>query len=482
MRMHNRSASTVVLSLAVAAAGLVPAATAAQAATSAISCGSQTWKASYYANTTFKGSPKKTVCDTTTTYASIKHDYGTGDPAGVSLPKDNFGVRWTITRDFGSGGPFAFTTAVRDGVRVYLDGTRKINLWKDVTKTQKKTVNVTIPKGKHTLRVDFAAFKGKANIAFGYAPRTSASVDKVKPLVPTGLDATYFQNGSAGLTWTGNVELDLAGYRVYRRPSTDTTWTRVSGSSPVKLPAYTDQAPLSGLEYVYAVTAVDKAGNESAKSATDSVVTKDLTAPAVPTGLSATYDDDTAEATLTWNANTEADLAGYQVHFRTGSDGPWTAGPWVTATSYTTTPTTTGETYEFAITAFDKVHNYSAKSPVVSVVSRDDVHPVAITDLTATVRSDLAVKLSWTMPTPRFATMYFVYRSTTSPVAITVANRVKDCYQSTDGVPAPCTDTNVPLRGVTYYYAVTVVNLDENIQSAASNEASVALPADTATD
>ncbi|MFE2426075.1 PA14 domain-containing protein [Streptomyces sp. NPDC059373] len=471
MSIRSRAASVAVLSLAIAAAGLAPA-TTAQAA---VTCPSGYWKAQYYPNTTFKGDPKKTACET-----GISKDYGTGDPAGVTLPKDNFGIRWTMTRDFGSGGPFAFSTAVRDGVHVYLDGKRKIDLWKDVTTTRKKTVNVTVPKGKHTITVKFAAFKGRANITFGYTPRTSAGVDKVKPLAPTGMHAAYLSNGDGSLYWSGNVELDLAGYRVYRRPSTATTWTKISGSSLLTSPAYTDRPPSTGLQYVYAVTAVDRAGNASAKSSGAAVTTPDWTAPAVPTGLSATYDDDTAQATLTWNANTEADLAGYQVYVRTGSAGDWTAGPVVTSTGYTTSPATTGETYEYAITALDKVNNSSAKSPVVSVTSRDDLHPAAITDLTATVTANSAVKLSWTMPTTRFATVYHVYRSTTSPVEITSANYLEDCYQPTDTDPAPyavtCTDSNVPLRGVTYYYAVTVVNWDENIQSDASNEVSATVP------
>lgn len=72
-----------------------------------------------------------------------------------------------MTRDFGSGGPFALPVTAQDGIRVYLDGTRKIDLWKNVSSTVKKTVNVTVPSGKHT-------------------PRTTATVDKVKPLTPSG--------------------------------------------------------------------------------------------------------------------------------------------------------------------------------------------------------------------------------------------------------------------------------------------------------
>jgi hypothetical protein len=79
---------------------------------------------------------------------------GTGAPAS-GLPSHHFGVRWTVTRDFGSGGPFALPVATQDGLRVHLDGSRKVDLWKNVSSTVQKTVNITVPSGKHTLRVDF---------------------------------------------------------------------------------------------------------------------------------------------------------------------------------------------------------------------------------------------------------------------------------------------------------------------------------------
>ncbi|WP_264936500.1 PA14 domain-containing protein, partial [Streptomyces sp. A012304] len=80
----------------------------------------------------------------------------------------NFGVRWTVTRDFGSGGPFSFTASAQDGVRVHVDGVRKIDLWRNVSSTVTKTVNVTIPSGKHTLRIDYVNWTGTANVKFTY--------------------------------------------------------------------------------------------------------------------------------------------------------------------------------------------------------------------------------------------------------------------------------------------------------------------------
>ncbi len=176
---RTTQAATTALVLATAGALL---STAAPAASAATTCTSPVYKRQFFANTTFSGTPKKTDCD-----AAIAENWGAKAPA-TGLPKDNFGVRWSVTRDFGSGGPFTFTAAAQDGIRVYLDGKVKVDLWKNVSTTQKKTVNLTIPSGKHTLRVDYAAWTGNANVNFAYTPRTSASVDKVKPLAPTGAD------------------------------------------------------------------------------------------------------------------------------------------------------------------------------------------------------------------------------------------------------------------------------------------------------
>ncbi|MFJ5213358.1 PA14 domain-containing protein [Streptomyces sp. NPDC088354] len=382
-----------------AAAALATATTAAAVpahATTTVTCGAHTWKASYYANTTFKGTPRKTVCDT-----KIAENYGTGDPAGVTLPKDDFGVRWTLTRNFGSGGPFGFSAAAQDGIRVYLDGKLDINLWKDVTKTQRKTVNLTVPRGTHTVRVDFAAFRGKADVAFAYAPRTSASVDKVAPLAPAGLHVTYSgSTGRAGLTWSRNVEMDLAGYRVYRRFPTATTWTRISGAGPVTSTGFTDTPPATGAKYVYVVTAVDRAGRASGVSAPVTVTSIDRKAPAAPTGVRATYSESTGAVKVTWAAGKEGDLRSYRVYRRTGADGAWVrlapdSTPSTELFLNDQLPGGTAGTYSYAVTAVDASGNQSARSQAPSVtLTETSGPPAAVTGLTGTAEK-YGVELDW---------------------------------------------------------------------------------------
>lgn len=450
------------LAFATTAAGLAMPAGAAHAATT---CSTGVWVASYYANTTFKGTPKKTACDT-----SINENYGTGDPAGVTLPKDNFGVRWSLTRNFGSGGPFAFTAAARDGIRVYLDGTRRIDLWKDVSATRTKTLNLTIPKGKHTLRVDFAAFKGSANVKFTYAPRTSASVDKTKPLAPTGLKASASGQAFA-LAWTKNAEMDLAGYRVYRRTGTG-SWARIGGSTLVTTASYRDAPPATGAKYSYAVVAVDKAGNASAQSSAATVTSVDAKPPAAPAGLRVAATADGKGYALGWNA--VADAAKYRVYRAPSASGPWTTLASPSATSYTDTTAAAKTVYVYAVAAVDAAGNTSAKSAAAGAAPLTR-RPDAPRDVAAAATAGTGVTLTWSLPRAQSVGTFTVYRSATSPVNPATATVVgctvrHESDLGADPARYSCTDSGSSLlRGVTYHYAVT--QTADGATSLLSNEA-----------
>ncbi|QNP75090.1 cellulose 1,4-beta-cellobiosidase [Streptomyces roseirectus] len=355
----RRTAGAAVLSLATALTGLAFPATAQ----AAVTCAAGVWKAQYYANTALTGTPKGTVCD-----AAIAENYGLGDPAGVTLPRDRFGVRWTTTRNFGSGGPFDLTVAAQDGVRVYLDNSRKIDLWHDVSRTQKKTVRLTVPRGTHTLRVDFAAFTGAADIAFGYRPVTGAALDKTAPLAPSGVKAGYAAGTlRASLAWARNQELDLAGYRVYRRTGSTGAWSTL-GSAPTTAAAFTDTPPATGAGYEYALRAVDRAGNLSPLSAPARVVSADRTAPAAPTGLTATYDD--FGARLSWSEVSGA--SAYEVQRSLAPEGPFASIAVPTQSTALTDPgATVSTTYHYRVRALDDAGNTSPYSAPVRLDTPD---------------------------------------------------------------------------------------------------------------
>ncbi|MBT2416928.1 cellulose 1,4-beta-cellobiosidase [Streptomyces sp. ISL-22] len=373
MNPARRTTAAAATAVVLATAGGLLTATAAPAS-AATTCTSPVFKRQFFANTTFSGTPKKTDCD-----SAIDQNWGTGAPAS-GLPTNYFGVRWSVTRDFGSGGPFTLSASGLDGIRVYLDGTRKIDLWKNTSTTVSKTVNLTIPSGTHTLRVDYVNWTGSAKVKFGYVPRTSATVDTVKPLAPTGASVSYdTATGKATIRWAKNKEMDLAGYRVFRRlkgasfgstPLTTTTAT-----------SYTDTAlPVTGDTYYYEVRAYDKAGNVSSGTADLAVTTVDRSAPALPTGLSTASEAEGLR--VGWSAVEGA--ASYQVYRAASADGAYNRLGTTSGLSYLDASAVEDTTYYYRVTALDAAGNESPWSAAVTGKRRDLTPPSAVTGVTVT--------------------------------------------------------------------------------------------------
>ncbi|GGL95159.1 hypothetical protein GCM10011594_13590 [Nakamurella endophytica] len=89
--------------------------------------------------------------------------------------------------------------------------------------------------------------------------------DTTAPAQVTGVTATGAATGNT-LTWTARTESDLAGYNVYRATSATGTYTKVAG--PVTGTTYQDTTAPTGAASYYQVTAIDRSGNESVRSAT----------------------------------------------------------------------------------------------------------------------------------------------------------------------------------------------------------------------
>ena len=125
----------------------------------------------------------------------------------------------------------------------------------------------TVRLGKHELEMQSEAS----------SRLTLAMADTFPPKIPNGL-ASISGTTSAGagsepapyidLSWEPNGEADLAGYRVYRqlaRPdgSPQGPLARLT-HTVITVSTYRDVAVRAGQGYIYTVTAVDAAGNESA--------------------------------------------------------------------------------------------------------------------------------------------------------------------------------------------------------------------------
>ena len=72
------------------------------------------------------------------------------------------------------------------------------------------------------------------------------------------------------------------------------------------------------------------------------------------------------QVTLAWDANTEPDLAGYKVHYGTASGSYTTSVDVHKVTTAIVTGLTAGQTYYFAVTAYNAANNESGYSNQVS--------------------------------------------------------------------------------------------------------------------
>ncbi|WP_330289681.1 fibronectin type III domain-containing protein [Streptomyces sp. NBC_00576] len=445
-----------------------------------VSCADGVWKADYYPNTTLTGTPRKSLCD-----KAVGENWGTGHPAGISLPNDRFGVRWTMRRNFGGGGPFLLKTAAQDGIRVWIDGKRHVDLWRDYASTQRASVKVTVPAGTHTVRIDYAAVTGSANVAVSLAPTTP---DRTAPLAPGSAKAVP-GDARATVSWARNAEADLAGYRVYRSTSTPVaidTAHRISGANPLTGTSFTSTGLRNGTKYWFAVTAVDRAGNQSRASANVSAVPADKTPPRAPDVLGAEgygdidlngngvpdSGDDLGENFLTWGPSWDDDFstadsfAGYHVYRATAPGGPWTrirsadAGV-VQDNGYSDKGAPIGITAYYRVTAVDTAGNESAPATTepgeyarnVASALRPDTGlypPQRPTGLMGASSGDKAV-LDWTS-NPWGSPVYGL----TAGYQVQSASSVSGPWGLLAGADTPrtspwFTDTGLPAGGTRYY-------------------------------
>jgi hypothetical protein len=183
-----------------------------------------------------------------------------------------------------------------------------------------------------------------------------------EPEVPSRPDVEDTAAGER-VTWTGRGDQ----FRVLRKTGGEESYIV---AATVAAHEWIDTGIEYGKTYTYMMQALVDVGNqkvaESDLSETRPVTPLDKFPPAVPSGLRA--DPTPNSVALVWEGDTEPDLAGYRV-YRSVGDGPWQKLADVNAVpSYSDTSVEHGKTYHYAIGAFDKTGNESARSTPVEIV------------------------------------------------------------------------------------------------------------------
>lgn len=171
------------------------------------------------------------------------------------------------------------------------------------------------------------------------------------PAPPENLTTTLTEKAVV-LAWKPSVEAPKAAFNVYSASDT----IKPLNPAPLTTPKFEHAVAAIGEEQCYSVRSVRAAGAvplEGAPSEPVCVTPKDTFAPAAPKGLAAVPTP--GQISLIWDANTEADLAGYLVMRGEAGGGelqPLTPKP-IRETSYRDSTVTAGVRYVYAIVAVD---------------------------------------------------------------------------------------------------------------------------------
>lgn len=139
------------------------------------------------------------------------------------------------------------------------------------------TFTDTPPYGEHEYRVSAVAAEGPPLLQSDFsAPSKVTFKDLAPPPAPTGMTA-LIETRIVRLLWEPVEAADLAGYRVYRAEGVGHTNIQELATVPltgqtVTITTEVDANPNPGIAFRYAVTSVDKSGNESPRTWTDWVV------------------------------------------------------------------------------------------------------------------------------------------------------------------------------------------------------------------
>jgi hypothetical protein len=310
-------------------------------------------------------------------------------------------------------------------------------------------------------------------------------------------NGTSFNSGPDQLTTTETTTLitdndEVTSYVVGASGSTtDTLWKSISPSTTVTHYQFKSSAPLNiyavksdgtatqvvsvqtnGVKTIFDATNVVKIYLTNTSTSTVTVYefdifVSDTTAPAVPTGLAVSTGN--SELTINWSANTETDLAGYNL-YRSTDDVTFTKinTSTLTGTSYVDTGLTNGTTYYYQLSALDTSNNESTKTASVSGVP-DGTAPASPSGLNGSV-GDSKATLNWSANTETDLSGYNVYYSTDN-VAFSKLN--------TTIVTTTTYEVLNLSNGTTYYFAVTAVDNFNNESARSTSVSVVPQPLDT---
>ena len=208
---------------------------------------------------------------------------------------------------------------------------------------------------------------GVANI-YTRTSLSSTIVDSTVNVAPIIGTLSYGSNTNTQVTvnWTVATDTNLAGYKVYYKLSSGTTWILFSTLGLVTTETITGLTETTSYDFSIIAYDSDTPVLSSPRSNIVTQETTDLTAPIIGV-LSKSSESDSSIA-VNWTAATDnIAVTGYKLHYKLSSVGTWTIIDTAnTILSHTVTGLTANTSYDFKLKAYDLATNESSFSNVVT--------------------------------------------------------------------------------------------------------------------
>lgn len=267
----------------------------------------------------------------------------------------------------------------------------------------------------------------------------------------SGVKAERISNNQIRITW--NAAEDAAGYYVFVKNGVNSAFNFCNSTTATSV-TYTEPTP--GAAYYFAVRPYFYSDATYVGKMSETVYNNEYLV--APTGVNASYDPSTGQATITWDKVPGADR--YEVYRATSENGTYAMIYSNTGTRFVTSNMSAGGTYYFKIKAIndDNAAGNSPFSAVVAVTASDLGTPV----VSSGIDSQGRIMLTWEYI--QGADGYEVYRSNSSTGTFTrLSSQTGNTFYNGSVNP-----------GQVYYYKVRAISNSSSKYTESSTVAQIA--------
>ncbi|HPQ20045.1 MAG TPA: fibronectin type III domain-containing protein, partial [bacterium] len=196
-----------------------------------------------------------------------------------------------------------------------------------------------------------------------------SATDLFAPLAPRNLQATA-DVAKIILSWSRNLETDLAGYRIYRSQTSGTNYSLIATINDSTVISFTDTNVVLNQRYYYVMKAFDNSPsqNHSPYSSEVNAMPLNYPVPEAPTNLIATAGN--KKIILSWTASQSQQIAGYRIYQLINNNYQLISSDTVTTLNYEVLNLNNGETYTFKVSAVSVYGIESINNPFVTGVPK----------------------------------------------------------------------------------------------------------------